>query len=251
MRPVECSISNLALTFLCKKALVDSTIQAAFTPSFEYPGYSTHFPRRTTGLHLTARYGLLYLTQRFLVSGYSNRNIEADLEDGEGRTPLSYAAERGYEQVVKLLLDKGADVNAQGRPYGNALQAASARGHKQVVKLLLDKGADVNTQGRPYGNALCAASNHGHKQVVKLLLDKGADVNTQGGAYSNALQAASDGGHEQVVKLLLDKGADVNAQGGVYSNALQAASERGHEQVVKLLCEARRLLSIKFEAEIT
>jgi ankyrin repeat protein len=44
---------------------------------------------------------------------------------------------------VKLLLDKGADVNAQGGFYGNALQAASCRGHKQVVKLLLDKGADV------------------------------------------------------------------------------------------------------------
>jgi ankyrin repeat protein len=44
--------------------------------------------------------------------------------------------------MVQLLLDKGADVNAQGGIYGNALQAASARCHKQVVKLLLDNGAD-------------------------------------------------------------------------------------------------------------
>ncbi|KAF2647015.1 hypothetical protein K491DRAFT_615416, partial [Lophiostoma macrostomum CBS 122681] len=46
-----------------------------------------------------------------------------------------------HEQVAKLLLDKGADVNAQGGLYGNALQAASIKGHEQVVKLLLDKGA--------------------------------------------------------------------------------------------------------------
>lgn len=44
-------------------------------------------------------------------------------------------------QVVKLLLNAGAHVNAQGGHYGNALQAASGRGYQQVVKLLLDKGA--------------------------------------------------------------------------------------------------------------
>jgi ankyrin repeat protein len=43
--------------------------------------------------------------------------------------------------VVKLLVDKGADVNAQGGVHSNALQAASLRGHEQVVKLLVDKGA--------------------------------------------------------------------------------------------------------------
>ncbi|KAF1966679.1 ankyrin, partial [Bimuria novae-zelandiae CBS 107.79] len=119
--------------------------------------------------------------------------------------PLYYAALldlRGV--VVKLLLDTGADVNAQGGEYGNALQAASERGHKQVVKLLLNTGADVNAQGERYGNALQAASERGHEQVVKLLLDAGADVNAQGGFYGNALQAASASGHEQVVKLLLN-----------------------------------------------
>jgi hypothetical protein len=133
---------------------------------------------------------------------------------------LQAASERGYEQVVKLLLDKGADVNAQGGRYGNALQAASERGNEQIVKLLLDKGADVNAQGGRYGNALQAASERGNEQIVKLLLDKGANVNAQGGRYGNALQAASERSNEQIVKLLLDKGADVNAQGGRYSNAL-------------------------------
>ncbi|KAF2178433.1 ankyrin, partial [Zopfia rhizophila CBS 207.26] len=79
----------------------------------------------------------------------------------------------------KLLLDKGADVNAQGGSYGNALHAASERDHEQIVKLLLDKGADVNAQGGTYGNALHAALERGHEQIVKLLLDKGAAVNVQ------------------------------------------------------------------------
>ncbi|OAG04276.1 ankyrin, partial [Paraphaeosphaeria sporulosa] len=91
-----------------------------------------------------------------------------------------------------MLLDKGANVNAQGGPFAYALQAASAGGHEAVVKMLLDKGADINVQGgRCHGNALQAASAVGHEAVLKVLLDKGADVNAQGGHYGNALQAAS------------------------------------------------------------
>jgi ankyrin repeat protein len=53
-----------------------------------------------------------------------------------------------------MLLNKGAEVNAQGGRYGNALEAASDRGYEQVVKMLLDKGAEVNAQGGEYDNAL-------------------------------------------------------------------------------------------------
>ena len=132
-----------------------------------------------------------------------------------------------YELVQMVLLEKGANVNAQGGHYGTALQAASYKGHDQVVQRLLEKGADVNAQGGHYGNALQAASVEGHDQVVQRLLEKGADVNAQGGYYGTALQAASAGGHDQIVQRLLEKGADVNAQGGEYGNALQAASYWG------------------------
>ena len=67
----------------------------------------------------------------------------------------------------------------RGGKYGNALQAASYRGHMAVVQLLLDKGADVNAQGVKYGNTLQAALSEGHMTIVQLLLAKGADVNAQ------------------------------------------------------------------------
>ena len=53
----------------------------------------------------------------------------------------------GHEAVVRLLLEKGANVNAEGGKYGNALQAASFGGHEAVVRLLLEKGANVNAEG--------------------------------------------------------------------------------------------------------
>jgi ankyrin repeat protein len=53
-----------------------------------------------------------------------------------------------------MLLENGADANAQGGEYGNALQAAAAEKNTEVVKMLLKNGADANAQGRRHGNAL-------------------------------------------------------------------------------------------------
>ncbi|ERS97064.1 hypothetical protein HMPREF1624_06393 [Sporothrix schenckii ATCC 58251] len=170
---------------------------------------------------------------------YHDHIKEALTERAEGvgyyGNALQAASYKGYEKIVQLLLDNGADVNAQGGHYGNALQAVSLRGHEKIVKLLFDKGADIHVQGGHFGNALQAASVFGHKKIIELLLDKGADIHAQGGQFGNALQAASSRGYEKIVELLLDKGADVHAQGGLYGSALQAASWGGQGKIVKLL----------------
>ena len=71
--------------------------------------------------------------------------------------------------MVRLLLEKGANVNAEGGYYGNALQAASYGGHEAVVRLLLENGANVNAEGGRLGNALQAALTNGNESVVRLL----------------------------------------------------------------------------------
>jgi serine/threonine protein kinase/autonomous glycyl radical cofactor GrcA len=163
------------------------------------------------------------------------RGVDVNAEGGYYGNALQTASRSGYIEVVKLLLEKGADVKAEGGFWGDALQTASGSGHIEVVKLLLEKGADVKAEGGYYGNALQAASVSGRIEVVKLLLEKGADVKAEGGQYGNALQAASVSGRIEVVKLLLEKGADVKAEGGQYGNALQAASKSGHAEIVELL----------------
>ncbi|KAI9656998.1 MAG: hypothetical protein M1829_000355 [Trizodia sp. TS-e1964] len=168
-------------------------------------------------------------------SRLAREGADINAQGGEYGNALQAASYRGHEKTVELLLSEGADINAQGSYYGNALQAASYRGHEKTVELLLSKGADINAQGSYYGNALQAASYRGHEKTVELLLSKGADINAQGGQFGNALCAASSGGHEKTVELLLSKGADINAQGGLFGNALQAASYGGHEKTVELL----------------
>jgi ankyrin repeat protein len=81
---------------------------------------------------------------------------------------------KGASVLIRILLDKGADVNTQGGDYGNALLAASVRGYKEIVTLLLDKGAEINAQGRHYGNALLAASANDREEVFALLQKQSA-----------------------------------------------------------------------------
>lgn len=79
-----------------------------------------------------------------------------------------------------MLLDKGADLDAQGGDCVNALQAALMYGHHDTVQLLLDRGADVNAQGGQYGNALQAAlASKGHEKIVQILVDRGANIDDE------------------------------------------------------------------------
>ncbi|KAI6355160.1 hypothetical protein MCOR31_011267 [Pyricularia oryzae] len=87
---------------------------------------------------------------------------------------LYYMAGGNVLCAVEKVLNDGADVNAQGGEYGNALQAASFKGHKEIVQTLVDKGADVNAQGGRYGNALQAASSGGHQEILQIFVDNGA-----------------------------------------------------------------------------
>ena len=94
-------------------------------------------------------------------------------------SPVYFSSLLGLINIATALIARGADVNMQGGPYGDALQAASYGGHKEIVELLLERGAAVNMQGGHYGNALQAASYGGRKEIVELLLERGAEVNKQ------------------------------------------------------------------------
>ncbi|KAI9773654.1 MAG: hypothetical protein M1840_006928 [Geoglossum simile] len=151
--------------------------------------------------------------------------------------PLYYMSLTGLVGIVRLLLENGADINASGGFYGNALQAASRKGHSQIVQQLLENRANANALGGHYGNALHAASYMGHGQIVKQLLKNGAKPNAPGGRYGNALQAASYMCHGRIVQQLLEHGVDIDAPGGYYGSALHAASYMGHSQIVQQLLE--------------
>jgi ankyrin repeat protein len=159
------------------------------------------------------------------------------------REPLYYAALFGLIDVVKLLLDKGADVNAPNNRIGtaHALYAASSRGHTEVVELLLEKGAVIRTRD-PYHNPLCKAAERGHKEIVELLFDKGYKHPVKARVHGMALEMASDRhmgshGHDAVVKLLIDRDTKGLIKTEYYGQALETATRRGHNEIVQLLLD--------------
>ncbi|KAJ7019592.1 ankyrin repeat domain-containing protein [Mycena alexandri] len=162
---------------------------------------------------------------------------QASLQLNSEHPEIVVASYYGHAEIVRILLEKGADVDAAGGFYGSSLQAAADRGHREIVGILLEKGANVYAAGGRYGSSLQAAAAGGHTEIVCILLEKSANVDAAGGRYGSSLQAAAAGGHTDIVGILLEKGADVNAAGGRYGSSLQAAAAGGHTEIVGILLE--------------
>ncbi|GFF66805.1 GA-binding protein subunit beta-1 [Aspergillus lentulus] len=146
------------------------------------------------------------------------------------------AAENGYEDVIRILVANGGDVNEGCREdEGNILQAAAIKGNETLIRCLLELGADPKGTGGELAGVLHIAAVNGDESTTGLLLENRADPNTKGGIYGFALQAAVEEGHENIIRMLLDNGADVNLEGGPYGNAFQAAVENGDQDIVELL----------------
>ena len=152
-------------------------------------------------------------------------------------TALAAATYTGNISIVSLLLNQGADINIMGGKYGTALVAAVFGGTQRtkIVSLLLDRGAAINTVGGRYGTALFAATLKGYRDIVSLLLDRGAYINGICRQYGTELALAAFYGNMNVVEPLLDGGADINMVGGKYGTALAAAVFKGNRAMILLL----------------
>jgi ankyrin repeat protein len=142
---------------------------------------------------------------------------KADPNDGS----LAVAALRGDPAVVKLLLDHGADL---GRHGAHALYEATRAGADEVVVLLLERGADARGRQGAKSTPLHRAASNCGPEVVRALLARGADPNArEASGYTPLLHAASSGKVENVRALIAAR-ADVNALDGDGKTILEHAS---------------------------
>ena len=125
--------------------------------------------------------------------------------------PIHDAAGAGDILIIKKHIAANTDIDLKCKSCGGtALGHAAMSGHKEIVNLLIQKGADINAKNKKEGTSLHDAAEAGQSEIVELLIDSGADVSTKNNGGATPMHFAAFYGQEDVIELLIDKGADVN-----------------------------------------
>jgi ankyrin repeat protein len=168
-------------------ATITSLLQRGFDPN------TVEADRGDSGLILAAREKSMKVFPVLLKA----RGINVNLRANNGDTALMIAAYTDNKPAVEALLAKGAVVNQDG---WTALHYAAAIGDNDIVKMLLDKSAAVDAPSPNKTTPVMMAARGGHIYTVKALLDAGADASLKNDVGMTAIDFAQQGGHKDIVE---------------------------------------------------
>jgi ankyrin repeat protein len=177
------------------------------------------------------------------------RGVDVNAQDKDAWTSLHWAAFKGRVEVAQVLLDHGANAKLETEEGETALNLASQGEYDSeengvsVVRLLLGRGVDVNAQDKDAWTSLHWAAFKGRVEVAQVLLDHGANAKLETEEGETALNLASQGEYDSeengvsVVRLLLGRGVDVNAQDKDAWTSLHWAALKGMLKVTQVLLD--------------
>lgn len=123
-----------------------------------------------TPLHMASHNG-----QAEMAGLLIDKGADPNAKDNEGRTPLYKGIQNGHFDFTNVLVNKGGDSGCKESHCGQtALHCAAIKGYNDVTKLLIKAGADVNATDNDGCTPLCYACKYGHKELADLLKSKGA-----------------------------------------------------------------------------
>ena len=180
-------------------------------------------------LHFAAREGRAAVVEMLI-----NKGADPFLKDRQGRTPLDYALLRNQRAVLETWITLGR-FDAKGQEGSSLLHAAASLGNEEMVRGLLEKGADP-ARPSPSGDTILLSYLRGGLGARALdAIAKGADVNAKDAAGRTALHLAVEKGMDEAAKALLDRGADPNALDGSGLSPLEIAQDWGSGALAALL----------------
>ena len=169
------------------------------------------------------------------------QGVNIEERDKSGRTALHIATYARQQEVVKLLAEKGADMNALEYDDYDVVTIAAVDNDLSMLNLVLELGASAANVTSPYeGTALIAAAHLGHYEVVDRLLKAGAPVDHVNNLHWTALMEAvvlGNGKHNHIetVRLLVAAGADKKLADRQGVTVTQHAQRRGYDEIIELL----------------
>lgn len=181
---------------------------------------------------------------RLMLDKGADINATATSDDGgtdKGLTPLMIATSGGNTDIMKMLLDSGADANASTANGETAVMMAARRGLLEAIKLLSATGANINARNAEGENALMRAFDAKRFGVecvdtVKYLVGSGADVNASDKFGWTPLMKACSNRVPEAAKILVEAGADVNVCSPADNQTpLRLATQEGLSEIVQLL----------------
>lgn len=160
------------------------------------------------GVNQRLRLSLSHWNHTGTINRYVSMGASVHVQNEQGVTPLLIVAFRGDQALMRLLLERGADVNHATKTRVTPL-IAGVKGYTPTAsaRLLLAHGAGVNAADHHGQTALMAACDKGDTACVQLLLHSGAQVNARDDDGRTALSHAADAGQGQIVRLLKHVGA--------------------------------------------
>jgi hypothetical protein len=167
--------------------------------------------RQRLALFEAAEKGDVGAINRLLIAG-----VKVDLRDEMRRTPLLVTVEHARFEAFKVLIEEGADINAQASNQDTPWLLAGALGRADMLRLMIPRKPDLSIRNRFGGNALIPACERGHVETVRLLLSETQipvdHVNSLGWTCLLEVVILGDGGprHVEIAKMALAAGADPN-----------------------------------------
>lgn len=167
---------------------VESLLRRGFDPN-------TRDERGLTGLLIALREPSPRVIQVLLASPQTN----VELRNGNDESPLMLAAIKGQMDLVKQLIARDADIN---KPGWTALHYAASSGQVEIMKLLLEKHAFIDAQSPNGTTPLMMAAMYGSPESVRLLLDEGADASMKNQQNMSAIDFAAQGRRPDAIEML-------------------------------------------------
>ncbi|MGB6243870.1 ankyrin repeat domain-containing protein, partial [Gordonia sp. (in: high G+C Gram-positive bacteria)] len=168
------------------------------------------------------------------------RGAQIEARGAGGRTPLVAATKNQAARAARVLIDAGADVNAKDDMQDSAYLYAGAEGYDEILEMTLQHGADLRSVNRFGGTALIPAAEHGSVTTVRRLIEAGVDVDHVNTPRWTAMQEAvvygdGSGRYQDTVRALLDAGADPNIRDANGRTVEDNARRLGQGAIVEIL----------------